>query len=236
MSDTFKRVITSGLNEAYREDYVKTWIDQLEPEGEILDVGAGTKPFEEHIKRTNLRYLSHDFNGYTPNLSQMGLQSTTYFNSEHDFICDITDLPHGIARYLICTEVLEHVPNPVLALESIINSLKPGGRGLITVPLGSLIHQAPHYFSAGLSPWWFENHFSNYPGVSYEINIVGDYVDFMIQEIPRIFGEKHLWRFYPGRCIRRLLQSQQRRMRKFIDKKTLESGGIGVYVQFTRKD
>ena len=44
----------------------------------------------------------------------------------------------GWASYAVCSEVLEHVDDPVRALSNIQNFLRPGGRLVVTVPGGPM--------------------------------------------------------------------------------------------------
>jgi SAM-dependent methyltransferase len=236
MNGNFQRLYTSGENDLFRKNFVQNWVLKLNPNGNLLDVGAGTRPFRDFVIKTGIEYKSHDFNSYEPNADFLGYQTFDYTNVNHDYICDITELPAAVSNYVLCTEVLEHVPDPVRALESIVKAMKPRGKGLITVPLNSLIHQSPYYFSSGLSPWWFEYHLKKNGVDNFEIYLVGDYVDYLIQEIPRIFGDKRYKDWYPGEKLKGLLKKFQNKGRKFMDKSTLESGGIGVYVEFQIKD
>ena len=48
--------------------------------------------------------------------------------------CDPIPLEDAIADLVICTEVLEHVPDPAAFLRELIRVTRPGGRLLVTVP------------------------------------------------------------------------------------------------------
>ena len=150
-------VRTSGRNEKFRENYVRNWIRTLgDGHGRtFLDVGAGNMPYRKQINEAGFDYLGHDFGQYTGDNQHPGLHASNanWTTSGHDITCDIVELPKNIADFIICTEVLEHVPDPLAALNSISTALKADGRALITVPLQSRMHQTPYWFVSGLSPY-----------------------------------------------------------------------------------
>lgn len=53
-------------------------------------------------------------------------------------------LPESSIDSALCTEVLEHVPNPVAVLAEVHRVLKPGGSLLLTVPFLWPLHEVPH--------------------------------------------------------------------------------------------
>ena len=55
----------------------------------------------------------------------------------------------------LCSEVLEHHPEPIAVVQEIARILTPGGRLLLTAPLGSGIHQEPFHFYGGYTPYWY---------------------------------------------------------------------------------
>ncbi|HWQ13411.1 MAG TPA: class I SAM-dependent methyltransferase [Roseiflexaceae bacterium] len=52
-------------------------------------------------------------------------------------------IPDATYDVIVCTQVLEHVPNPFLAAAELCRILKPGGRLLLTVPAAFPYHPAP---------------------------------------------------------------------------------------------
>ena len=101
--------------------------------------------------------------------------------------------------------------------------LSSEGLLVITVPIVSFMHQAPFYFSAGLSPQWFEHHSKNNKLEIKQMTIYGDYIDFMEQEILRTI---HFLNYLRG--FSRLRPLIKKDLRKRIDQSVLESGGFGV--------
>jgi SAM-dependent methyltransferase len=124
---------------------------------------------------------------------------------------------------IICTEVLEHVPDPAAAFKKMVSLLSPKGTLVISVPMMSLMHQAPYWFQAGLSPQWFEYHSKHSFMTVESLTIYGDYVDYMEQEIFRVF--EFLNRI---RGLSRLVPSIKRILRKKLNPSLLEAAGFGV--------
>lgn len=63
-----------------------------------------------------------------------------------DYVCDIhapTSLPIGVYDAVICTQVFEHLREPLLAAAMIHRLLKPGGVLLLTAPFINNIHGDP---------------------------------------------------------------------------------------------
>lgn len=53
-------------------------------------------------------------------------------------------LPDASVDAVICTQVLEHVEHPWIAMKEIARILRPGGKCLITVPQTNELHEEPH--------------------------------------------------------------------------------------------
>jgi len=229
------QIRTSGQNQKFRDKFVRNWIESLPryDGNTFLDIGAGNMPYRTIVTDMGFRYLSQDFGQYSGDTKAPGQQAGVgnWTTCGHDITCDIADLPHETAAFFLCTEVLEHVPDPVAALKAIANSAKGGAVGLITVPFSSRMHQAPFWFSSGLSPYWFIHHAPTCGLEVTKITKVGDFVDVLIQEIGALFGKIGLSRF-----IRSALIIASPLLRVICTKSLLESGGLGVYVQLRKPD
>ncbi len=214
-------------NEGYRLDWVVKTLEVLRTKSnqKILDVGAGLQPFREHAINLGYGYVSHDFSQYQPESHDSeGLQNSSWNYPKPDLNCDILLIPNTEKYDLIlCTEVLEHVPNPVAAFEKMVSLLSPGGLLLISVPMMSLMHQAPFWFQSGLSPQWFEYHSNKNSVYVKELTIYGDYADYMEQEILRSFDFLNKIRGFSR--IRPMVKTFIRRK---LSKNVLESAGFGV--------
>jgi SAM-dependent methyltransferase len=101
-------------------------------------------------------------------------------------VSDITAIPVDDASfdYILCTEVLEHVPDAIAAIREFSRILKPGGTLLTTAPFCSLTHFAPYHFS-GYNHYWWEYHL---PKNGFEIETIesnGTWFSFVAQELRR---------------------------------------------------
>src|SRR5690606_30772767 len=104
--------------------------------GLMLDIGCGTKPYRQLFAGQVTRHVGVDVPG-----SLHGRQATDAFSTA-------TDLPFRDESFdfVLCTEVLEHVPDPHRAYAEIARVLKPGGRALITTPFMYRVHEQPYDF------------------------------------------------------------------------------------------
>ena len=103
----------------------------------------------------HLDYKSQDFGEFT---GKSDPQEGDWDSSKCNYICDITNIPvHGSSfQYILCSEVFEHLPEPILAIREFSRILACGGSLLITCPFNSAYHQKPYFFSSGYSRYWFE--------------------------------------------------------------------------------
>ena len=100
----------------------------------VLDAGAGRSPYRRFFKHA--QYESADF----------AKLSTRY--APLDYVCDMTDIPVEDGRFdrVLFNQVLEHLPEPGLALQELNRVLKPGGRIFCSAPLFFPEHQVPYDF------------------------------------------------------------------------------------------
>jgi ubiquinone/menaquinone biosynthesis C-methylase UbiE len=116
-----------------RARVVRRLIARYAPPGErILDAGCGTG--------LNLRHLPVGSTGIDINPRNIALLKRRLPN--HEVIeADIEALPFADATFgtVLCTEVLEHVPDPAAALREFQRVVRPGGILIGSVPARSLI-------------------------------------------------------------------------------------------------
>jgi len=100
----------------------------------VLDAGAGKSPYRGLFKHAT--YEAADFAKLPSKYAPL------------DYVCDMTDIPVEDGRFdrVLFNQVLEHLPEPGLALAELNRVLKPGGRIFCSAPLFFQEHQAPYDF------------------------------------------------------------------------------------------
>lgn len=173
-------------NESTRERWLEMTLASI-PEGRrILDAGAGT----QHNRKfcAHLIYVSQDLGAYDGNGDAAGLQTGEFNYGTLDIVSDITSIPQPDASFdaILCTEVLEHLPDPVSAVREFARLLKPDGYLILTAPFCSLTHFAPFHFCTGFNTYWYEKHL---PEHNFNITVMtanGNYYEYLAQEIYRV--------------------------------------------------
>ena len=147
--------------------WVVSQLSQIKEGSSILDVGAGEQPYKKYC--SHLDYKSQDFCEYAGTGDGTGLQMGTWDTSKIDIVSDILSIPVEDNSFdaVLCTEVFEHIPDPVGALKEIFRILKPNGVLILTAPFMSETHFAPYHFCSGFDRYWYSHHlgkigFSNY--------------------------------------------------------------------------
>lgn len=128
----------------------------------VLDVGAGETPYKKWC--AGQVYVAQDFSKYDGAGDGVGLHTGTWDRSNIDIVSDITAIPEPDASFdvIICTEVLEHVPDPVAAIAECNRLLRRGGIFIITAPFTSMTHFAPYHFCTGFNRYFYEKQLEGY--------------------------------------------------------------------------
>jgi ubiquinone/menaquinone biosynthesis C-methylase UbiE len=87
---------------------------------------------------------------------------------------------------VLCSEVLEHVPDPLAALQEFHRLLSAGGTLVLTAPYASLTHFAPYHFSSGFSRYFYKHHLSSLGFEVVELVPNGNFFQFLAQELRRV--------------------------------------------------
>ncbi len=180
-----------NINELDRQAWLKLKLSIIPVGHRILDAGAGqlkNKPLCTH-----LNYVSQDFcqyKGAEGGHPDEGLQTTKWDTSIIDLVSDITAIPAPDASFdaILCSEVLEHVPEPTRALDEFSRILKHGGTLILTAPFASNVHMAPYHYCTGFSKYWYMHHLSTRGFEVTELTANGDWYALLLQEITRLGG------------------------------------------------
>ncbi len=151
---SFLRVDVAGD----RDRWVKNVLLMLPRGLRILDAGAGEAPYKRWCE--GQVYVSQDFSQYDGIGDGVGLQTGSWDLTRINIVSDIVSIPEpdGSFDVILCTEVLEHVPDPVGAITEFTRLLKPGGTLIVTAPFYSITHFAPYYFLTGFSRYFYEEY------------------------------------------------------------------------------
>jgi len=104
--------------------------------GKTLDVGCGSKPYEQLYGSTEYVGLEYD----TP-------QNRASKRADHFYDGETFPFADGEFDSAVANEVFEHVFNPDRFLNEVYRVLKPGGMVLMTMPFVWDEHEQPHDFA-----------------------------------------------------------------------------------------
>ncbi len=100
--------------------------------GDLLDVGSGSDPYRACFPKVR-RKVNCDYSGA---------------RGPVDFLSSAGQLPVAAESFdsILCTEVLEHVPDPLATWREFHRVLRPGGRVLLSTPMYWPAHELPFDF------------------------------------------------------------------------------------------
>jgi len=125
---------------------VKRFAASVPANVKILDAGAGLKPYERFFQHCD--YDSCDFANCDQFYGNIDDGRRDNIAGRHTYICplDHIPVPDNTYDFVLCTEVLEHVPSPSAVLREMFRVLKKSGTLFVTVPQGYGIHGEPYNF------------------------------------------------------------------------------------------
>lgn len=149
----------------YVDDFYFRQIACFPPGSRILDVGGRKEHKRGHF----------DVGNYPLKVEYANIAPET----QPDHLCDAAALTCEAGRFdgVICSEVLEHVPNPGKVMAEIFRVLKQGGKALVVAPFMYHIHADPvdygrytdYYWRAAAQEAGFEQIELEYQGAIYAV-------------------------------------------------------------------
>jgi ubiquinone/menaquinone biosynthesis C-methylase UbiE len=212
MKQLFKKLIRQCVtdvgtkNDATRDGWVKDALSRLPVESRVLDAGAGQQRYRSYCG--HLHYVSQDFCQYSGAGDGKAIQSGSWDTSRIDLVSDINAIPaeDGSFDAVLCTEVLEHVPDPIAALKEFSRLLRPGGQLILTAPFCSVTHMAPYHFYSGFNTYFYEHHLAALGFTIKEMVANGNYSEYAGQELRRIISLYANTPLYIRFCVAVLLR------------------------------
>ena len=155
-----------AFNSINRDEWIRKQAKNVPDGSVVLDVGAGSCPYRELF--SHCVYKTQDFSQLNPDQLRHGNYG------QINYVCDASHIPvpDGTFDVVLCTEMLEHVPEPGRVITEFARILKSGGKLILTAPLGSGIHQEPYHYYGGYTPYWYEKFLpeNGFTGISIQAN------------------------------------------------------------------
>jgi len=173
-------------NHSNRVVWLAKTLQKIPASSRILDAGAGEQQFKKLC--THLDYVAQDFAQYDGLGDDKGLQMGKWDQTQLDIVSDITAIPELDESFdaIMCIEVLEHLPNPILAIQEFSRLLRQGGFLILTAPFCSLTHFSPYHFYTGFSRYFYETNLRENGFEILELTENGNFFEYLAQEIRRI--------------------------------------------------
>jgi SAM-dependent methyltransferase len=127
-------VLEAPLERASIFEFVARQALALAPGARVIDIGAGDAPYRELFELQEYRTLDYEQTLHSGDVDIVGT-------------ADAIPVADSVFDAVVCTQVLEHVPDPLAVLFEFHRILRPDGRLIATVPFVWEEHELPHdYF------------------------------------------------------------------------------------------
>jgi len=106
----------------------------------LLELGCGQGEFSSELKQRHpdLQLLGVDLSHTGVGIAQSRVPSGAFFQQDLLQPIALPEKYRGWATHAVCSEVLEHLDDPLTALRHVRTLLAPGARLVITVPAGPM--------------------------------------------------------------------------------------------------
>ena len=139
--DSFGEAAEGNPANVYRRQLVVSLLGNLPVGATLLDVGCGQGQFAIYLRETYPHVavwgVDYSLAGIERGRAHAAARGADVRFVQRDLLQPTTlDAGQPAAGYAVCSEVLEHVDDPVLLLRNARNLLAPGCRLVVTVPGG----------------------------------------------------------------------------------------------------
>jgi len=196
------------FNERERDIWVSKIAADLPKDTRVIDVGAGSGKYRNMFG--HCKYTSQDFG------KARGSAGSSFQYGKIDIVSDLTNIPVADNSFevILCTEVLEHVSEPIKAIEEFSRILKHKGRLFISAPLGSGLHMTPHHYYGGFTPSFYKKFLRENKFKKIEIKPNGGLLKHFLQESNRVgieilkkkkYNNSFISRFFAQQILRKII-------------------------------
>jgi ubiquinone/menaquinone biosynthesis C-methylase UbiE len=216
-------------NEAGRTSWVEKKLRAIPAGSRLLDAGAGEQRYRSCCG--HLQYVAQDFGRYDGQGDSAGLQTGGWKQDGLHIVGDLVAIPEPSASFdaILCTEVLEHVPEPIAAIAEFGRLLRPGGQLLLTAPFCSLTHFSPFHYYTGFNRYFYETELPPHGFRIVELTSNGNFFEYLAQELGRLDS---VARRYAGRRLGRLDILGVRLLLHLLGRLSRSDGGSAELLNF----
>ncbi len=184
-------VLGDFQNAIVRQQWIINKLKEIPAGKVLLDAGAGQMRYADAC--SHLKYIAQDLGEYSSKTAEGGLHNNIeswdkWDVSRLNIVCDIIDMPleNESVDVVLCSEVFEHLKNPILAIKEFDRILKPDGKLILTAPVCCLSHMAPYFYYNGFSEYWYREHLKDFGFEIEEFVSNGNFFKYLCQELFRV--------------------------------------------------